>query len=169
MIRGKKPKPSALHAIEGTRNRRKNSEPIAGGIPTCPGHLDAKAKTEWRRVSKELLSMGLLASVDRAFLAAYCAAWSRWVEAEAQIAKFGAVIKSPKTGDPIRNPYISIANHAMDTMRKYGTEFGLSPASRTRLSSEGTTQSVDPFDEFMQGLVNAPSDDDSDLKYSEED
>jgi len=48
--------------------------------------------------------LNLLTIVDRATLAAYCQAWSRWVEAEANIQRFGAVIKTPK-GLPLVNPY----------------------------------------------------------------
>lgn len=148
---GRKAKPSALHALEGTRNRRKNVEPQPDGIPTCPGHLDAKAKTEWKRVSKELLAVGLLTSVDRAALAAYCACWSRWVAAELKIQQTDTVVVSPK-GYPIQNPYVGIANRSLELMAKFLTEFGLTPASRTRLSVDSGGTGGDPFSEFMNSI-----------------
>jgi P27 family predicted phage terminase small subunit len=149
---GRKPKPSALHELEGTRNRRKNSEPKFSGIPTCPKHLDKNARVEWKRVSSELAAAGLLTIVDRAALAAYCAAWSRWANAEEQVQKFGAVIKSPKSGFPIQNPYVGIANTALDQLRRFAAEFGMTPSSRSRIHVADGPTSTDPFTEFMQSI-----------------
>lgn len=76
--------------------------------------------------------LNLLTIVDRAALAAYCQAWGRWVEAEANIQRFGAVIKTPK-GLPLVNPYLRIAERAIDQMRKFLVEFGMTPSSRSRI------------------------------------
>jgi P27 family predicted phage terminase small subunit len=127
------------------------NEPQFGGLPKCPAHLDKNAKAEWRRISRELAAVGLLSAVDRAALAAYCAAWSRWISAEEGIQKHGTVIKSPKSGYPIQNPYVSISNTALDLMRKFLIEFGLTPASRSRISLDlGTGTTEDSFDAFMR-------------------
>jgi P27 family predicted phage terminase small subunit len=97
--------------------------------------------------------MGLLTSVDRAALAAYCQTYSRWAKAETNIAQYGSVLKSPKSGFPIANPYVGIANRALDQMRKFAVEFGLTPASRSRLSIQ-TAPSADPFETFMSELMD---------------
>jgi P27 family predicted phage terminase small subunit len=97
--------------------------------------LSKDAKAEWKRISQELLAIGLLTKVDRAALAAYCQAWARWCEAERNVQKYGHVVKSP-SGYPIQNPYVGIANTALDQMRKFLIEFGMTPASRSRLSVE---------------------------------
>jgi len=152
MPAGRPPKPSALHALEGTRNRRKNTEPKFSAAVTCPKHLDKAAKAEWKRISTELSAQGLLTSVDRAALAAYCACYSRWADAELNIQKFGVVIKSPKSGYPINSPYVSIANTALALMHKFATEFGFSPASRTKVNVTDAPTSGDPFAEFMSSL-----------------
>jgi P27 family predicted phage terminase small subunit len=149
---GRRPKPTELKRLEGSRIRRKGTEPQPTGIPKCPAHLDKIARTEWRRIAAELAAIGLLTSVDRAALAAYCAAWSRWVVAETKLAKFGSVIKSPKSGFPIQNPYVGIANTAMTQMRAFIVEFGMTPASRSRINIESPTQSADPFSEFMASI-----------------
>ena len=151
---GRRPKPTALKALAGNPGKRalNPSEPKPSGIPTCPRHLDKEAKVEWRRISGELLMLGLLTLIDRAALAGYCSAWSRWVAAELSIQKFGTVIKSPKSGYPIQNPYVGIANTALDQMRKFATEFGLTPASRSRLHIETDGQFTDPFESFMAGI-----------------
>lgn len=150
---GRRPKPTALRELEGNRGHRplNRSEPKPSGVPKCPPHLDKVAKQEWRRISSELVALGLLTSVDRAALAGYCAAWSRWVDADSNVQKFGAVIKSPKSGFPIANPYVGIANTASDTMRKFLVEFGMTPASRSRIQVAPVV-TEDPFETFMKGL-----------------
>jgi len=133
-MQGRRPKPTALKVIEGNAGKRRlnENEPKPTGIPTCPGHLSKEARKEWKRISKELLTCGLLTSVDRAALAGYCQAYARWVEAEEKVAHLGHVVKSP-SGYPVQNPYLSIANTCLDQIRKFATEFGLTPASRSRL------------------------------------
>jgi P27 family predicted phage terminase small subunit len=146
---GRKPKPTALHEIEGTRNRRKNTEPKADGSATCPKHLDKLAKAEWKRVAPRLASSGLLTALDRSALAAYCIAYSRLVQAQEHITQQGLVITSPKSGFPIQNPYVGIANTAMDMLRKYETEFGMTPASRCRINVAEADDGADAFSQFM--------------------
>lgn len=149
---GRRPKPTALKIAEGNPGKRplNLNEPQFGGLPKCPPHLNKNAKAEWRRISKELAAIGLLAAVDRAALAAYCASWARWIDAEESIQKFGTVIKSPKSGYPIQNPYVSISNTSLDLMRKFLIEFGLTPASRSRISIDLSTRTKeDSFDAFM--------------------
>lgn len=149
---GRRPKPTALKIAEGNPGKRplNLNEPQFGGLPKCPGHLDKNAKAEWRRISKELAAAGLLAAADRAALAAYCQCWSRWCDAEENIQKTGTVIQSPKSGYPIQNPYVGIANTALDQMRKFLIEFGLTPASRSRISLDLSTGTKDDaFDAFM--------------------
>ena len=167
---GRRPKPTALKELEGNPGKRalNKREPKPTGTPTCPSHLDAEAKKEWRRISKELIAIGLLTSVDRAALAAYCSSYSRWIAAEESIQKFGAVIKSPKSGFPIQNPYVSVANTALDHMRKYAVEFGLTPASRSRLQVDLAASQDDPFEKFMQELHDEPINDVSDTTENNE-
>lgn len=97
-----------------------------------PSHLSAEAVLEWHRISKELIALRILTVVDRAALAAYCQAWGRWVDAEDHLRLEPMVFKSP-SGYPVLSPWWSVANKAMEQMRNFLTEFGLSPASRTRI------------------------------------
>jgi P27 family predicted phage terminase small subunit len=151
---GRRPKPTQLKLLEGNPGKRalNRNEPKPTGKPTCPAHLDKRAKAEWTRISKELYAIGLLTAVDRAALAAYCQCWSRWVEAEEKIRETSLVVASKKSGYPIQNPYVGIANTALDQMRKFLVEFGLTPASRTRLSIDGDKSGSDPFAEFMKTI-----------------
>jgi P27 family predicted phage terminase small subunit len=151
---GRKPKPTAIKELAGNPGHRplNKNEPKPSGIPTCPSCLDLAARREWRRISKELIAIGLLTSVDRGVLASYCDAYSRWAEATAELNELrrkkgkSVLVVGTKTGYPMQNPLIGIINTAADQMRKFGAELGLSPSSRTRLSVEPQKKTDD--DEF---------------------
>lgn len=135
-MRGRKPTPTSLKILRGNPGKRRLSkhEPRpAVSIPRCPEHLSTDAKTEWRRISRELAGLGLLSTIDRAALAVYCQAWARWKEAELNIARHGLVVKTPGTGVPMQNPFLPVANKAIEQMRSFLSEFGMTPASRTRI------------------------------------
>ena len=147
--RGRPPKPTHLKVLEGNPGKRplNKKEPKPDkAIPTCPTHLSKEAKVEWRRISKILFDLGLLTNVDRAALAMYCQTYGRWVQAEKQIKDNNLVIKT-KTGYPIQNPYISVSNQAMTKMRGFLAEFGMTPASRSRVATEEDED--DPMEAFL--------------------
>jgi P27 family predicted phage terminase small subunit len=82
----------------------------------------------------ELAALRLLTNLDRAALAAYCGAYALWAEATEAIQKYGAMIKSPQ-GFPIQSPYLAIANRQAEIMMRIASEFGFTPASRSRIAT----------------------------------
>jgi P27 family predicted phage terminase small subunit len=151
-MRGVKPKPARLRLLEGNPGRRPIRPEVTppAGETTCPEHLDAVAQAEWQRLAPGMAERGVLTPWDRAALAAYCASWSLWIDAAAKVAALGAVVKAPKTGVPMQNPYLSIANGAQDRMAKLAGELGLTPVSRTRLAVE-PAKPKDKLSRFIGG------------------
>lgn len=92
--------------------------------------------------------MRVVTVADRAALAAYCQAWGRWVEAEQQLAQHGTIVKSPN-GFPIQNPYLAVANKALQQMHKLLVEFGLTPSARSRVKPTESPQSA-ASDDLLQ-------------------
>lgn len=135
---GRKAKPTKIKILEDYRNKKRinpNEPEPEAKIPSCPAHLTATAKTEWRRISKELQALGILSEVDRSAFAAYCVVYGRWVEAEKILAKAkGSGLIKTALGNIVQHPSLSIANKALELMHKYLTEFGMTPSSRTRVS-----------------------------------
>jgi P27 family predicted phage terminase small subunit len=102
--------------------------------------LIAEAKAEWERIIPQLLRFRLIAELDTASLSLYCQAYGRWQQAEKSIADMaaktsgdGMLIKAP-SGYPIQNPYLAIANRAMEDCNKYLQAFGLSPSARAKVT-----------------------------------
>jgi P27 family predicted phage terminase small subunit len=103
-------------------------------IPECPPELSPLARKEWDRLVGELSALRMLTNLDRAALAAYCGAYALWAEATEAIQKYGAMIKSPQ-GFPIQSPYLAIANRQAEIMMRIASEFGFTPASRSRIAA----------------------------------
>jgi P27 family predicted phage terminase small subunit len=103
-------------------------------IPDCPPELGEVARREWNRLVEELAALQLLTNLDRAALAAYCGAYAMWAEATEAIQTYGSMVKSP-SGYPVQSPYVSIANRQAEIMMRIASEFGFTPASRSRIST----------------------------------
>jgi P27 family predicted phage terminase small subunit len=101
-------------------------------IVECPPELSPTARQEWDRLAPELATMGRLTPLDRGLLAAYCVAYAVWLEAVEALQRYGTVMKSPNNY-PVQSLYLSIANRQAEIMIRIASEFGFTPASRSRL------------------------------------
>lgn len=173
--RGPAPKPTAIKKLGGNAGKRtisKNEPRPRSKKPKMPGHFtpdihedDAAkewavlqreffeiARAEWRRVIRELSAVpGLVTSVDADALAMYCETYARWVQASAKLAQGGMVEKlKTKTGSEYYaiSPYMTIVSQCMATMKQFLSEFGMTPASRTRIQLP-TEPEEDQFDQFL--------------------
>jgi P27 family predicted phage terminase small subunit len=108
-------------------------------IPECPPELGTVARREWDRLAGDLVALRMLTNLDRAALAAYCGAYALWAEATEAIQKYGTMVKSP-SGYPMQSPYVSIANRQAEIMMRIASEFGFTPASRSRISTPSQTE-----------------------------
>lgn len=150
-------------------------------IPECPAHLSADAREEWVRITPHLEQLGLITEIDRAALAAYCSAWGDYVWAERRIAQMNAeirvrppapegakrrprerVLAADATGDrgriwdtPSGYKQISvpmqIRNRAMEQMKTFLNEFGMSPAARSRVTASDPQLGLPGMDKPQEG------------------
>ena len=142
-------KPTALKILAGTAraSRIDPNEPQPNiKLAAPPKHLSDEAKKEWRRIGKKLLRLGIVSEIDYAALGLYCENWSRWIEAELAMQKYGLMLVKDKF--PTVSPYLKIANDAMAGMLRVLVEFGMTPSARTRVSARRVQANADPFQEF---------------------
>jgi P27 family predicted phage terminase small subunit len=139
----KRTKPTGLKEITSSQHKlppeTKQTTPVR--ILECPPELGAPARQEWDRIVGELTRLGVLSSFDRGPLAVYCNAYAQYFEAMEEVQKYGAMIKSPN-GYPVQSPYLAVANRHADTMIRIASEFGFTPASRTRIFSYSKSNSM---------------------------
>ncbi|MBI4911051.1 MAG: phage terminase small subunit P27 family [Acidobacteria bacterium] len=151
--RGPAPKPTALRMMEGNPGHRplNGNEPRPRPVaPKCPAHLDKEAKREWRRMVPILLRMGVLSEADGHALANLCLAYSRLIRAQLKLNESGLLMKTP-SGFLMQNPLIAIINSSVDTINRISREFGLTPASRSRLHTSEPQDDAQRIEELMFG------------------
>src|ERR1700675_1170321 len=132
----RKTKPEGLKEITSSLHKQapgtKETKPVR--ILECPPELGPLARQEWDRIVGELTSLGGLSSFDRGPLAAYCTPYALGIEATDGVQKYGAMIKSPN-GYPSQSPYLATVNRQAEIMMRIASEFGFTPASRSRISA----------------------------------
>lgn len=137
-MQGRKPKPTAVKLLEGNPGKRalNHAEPKPRVVmPRPPEHLSDDEKAKWKLTVKELFPLGLITTIDKDALAMYCVIYVRWLKAEKMVREKGEIIKTA-AGNIIQNPYLSIANRALDQLNKLGAEFGMTPSSRSRVKAD---------------------------------
>jgi len=163
-------KPTALHKLEGDihKERWPKNEPQPQGATTVPKFLNKHAKNEWKRIAPELERLGLLTKVDRSTFAAYCQAYGRWVETEYRLNELtdkaletnndasNAYLLKTQAGNIIISPLFSVANRCLEQMRIFGTEFGLTPVSRSRINITPKPEGIDAMEALLSGKGDVP-------------
>ena len=135
-MKGRKPTPRALKILKGTRRDRINDrEPIPGMPKTlrAPAHLDAEARKVWKKMAPQLRNLGLLTELDTAAFSIYCQAWGMYLAAVKVLQEKG-LLQTLSNGAQRSRPEIKIARDAESTILAISREFGMTPASRSRIS-----------------------------------
>lgn len=152
-LRGPAPKPTSIRFANGNPHGKPINifEPKPDRVvPAMPSYLDADAKKEWKRLSKMLLRIGVLTEADGITLAMLCQAWSTMVKAQKKLNETGMLLKTP-SGYVQQSPLISIVNNCADTVARLSREFGLTPASRTRITAAiQQPQNVSPVQNIIE-------------------
>jgi len=162
-------KPTKLKELEGNPGKRElpgNEPQPSPAMPACPPFLKGAARKEWQRLAPQLNTLGLLTQADRAEFAAYCIFWGQLEEVERELAGLhrahrelvklnrknknvrvtgsNGLVRITSNGNTIMEPLLSVRKQATEQIRAFGAEFGLSPASRTRISGEPAGQKKRP-------------------------
>ena len=177
MKKGPSPKPTNLKVLEGNPGKRPlslNEPQPKPALPLCPNFLKGAAKKEWQRLSPELYTLGLLSLIDRAALAAYCSAYGMWVEVEHELMQMrksnkelamlkkkyperniqsaNGLVRQTSNGNWIMEPLLGVRKQALEQMHKFLTEFGMTPASRTRIMVD--ISNLNHGDDKMEEVLN---------------
>ena len=143
---GRKKKPTLLKFVTGNPGRREintnEPEPLAGEV-VAPGWLDDEARQKWADV---LRSCPWITAADTDTLALYCDSYSHYLKARKLSIKT-PVVKSVE-GKLSKNPAWTARNEAFQQMRSAGSELGLSPSSRSGITT-GERKSHDPAEKYF--------------------
>lgn len=120
-VRGKKTKLSA-------KDKARVEPPVAApDVPDSVARSPVAAQL-WRKLTKELVRMKVIAKDDSIALEGLCIAYARAVEADEEVLKYGITLAS-QYGIKA-NPAVYISRQAWTDVRKFAHEFGLTPSGR---------------------------------------
>lgn len=159
MTQGRRRLPVNVHMLHGNPSKKSMSDLLGGvhpavEIPNCPAHLLPEARKEYKRVTAELVKLNLISKIDRAAIAAYCAAWAEVVVCENKINETNAqdpsgekgYIETTPSGYRQMSVWVQVRNRAYERMMRFASEFGMSPSSRTKATPSNNQQSLPGFD-----------------------
>jgi P27 family predicted phage terminase small subunit len=140
--------------IYGSREvEKRGGEPVpTAGVPECPDWLDDGAKSCWAQVAPLLASQSCLTLIDGNALTRYCVMWSRWVQCEKFIQKYGSTYKLTDARNKLRItqfPECRIAASLADQLRRLEAEFGMSPSARSNIDTGAVATPKSRFEEYM--------------------
>ncbi|RJQ29204.1 phage terminase small subunit P27 family [Candidatus Parcubacteria bacterium] len=151
---GRKPIPTNMKLLKGNPGKRalnENEPKPEIEIPDPPRFLTGYALEEWHEITPILYRLGLVSKPDRAALAAYCQAFQRWAEAEEQLTGLDGrqnLLTQDTSGNIRKSPLVNIAHEAMDQMRRFLVEFGMTPSSRAKAVARKPNENKSPWDKF---------------------
>jgi P27 family predicted phage terminase small subunit len=159
---GRKPVPAEHKELHGTANVTRERErkealkrapkPSLASAADAPEHLNEPAKNEWSRLLREFAALGLVTQIDLGLFAGYCTAYGRWVEAEAKVKELGTIVKTA-AGNLIQNPYLAVANRALEQMQKLGAAgYGDAVPPKT---ADAPVMAGQDFDTFIENNPQA--------------
>lgn len=141
-MKGRKPKPTKLHILNGNPSKLDLKEKIRTEpkplliAPECPKELSPKAKEIWNRFYPEMERMGILAYIDEMAFAGLCQNYAIYLGTEKFLEENGRVMRT-RSGAIKARPEVAIANNALNFVKAFASEFGLTPSSRGRISLPG--------------------------------
>jgi len=138
-MRGRKQTPTALKRLNGNPGKRplpsNEPQPPAAAADDVPHELEGHehAAREYSRLAPILAGVRCLTEADRKSLAYYCLCYENWLLAVKAVEEHG-LFQNDRFGMPKVNPAFQIQNEMLSQIRWLTGEFGLSPASRARIS-----------------------------------
>lgn len=158
--RGPAPKPTALRLLEGNPSGRpintKEPQPNTLRNVEAPAHLSERAKSLWNTLVPELVQIGVLTQIDVFAFTRYIEYLDEYMQAQDRLRDMKNAFLLPmknKRGDTYLaiNPLLYVKNHASNQLLKLEQQFGLTPASRSRIIAiaqgiGGFGDEEDPYD-----------------------
>lgn len=151
-------KPTALRILEGNPGKRplpKDEPQPPAGKPKVPVWVQGSARKLWRQIAPALESMGVLTTVDTHALGMLVDAYAQYLQAKAVIDKEGLTYEKERFVDQERGfvhvleirqrPEVPIMQDAWKRVLNMMVQFGVTPASRSRLHVE-KAPAEDPLD-----------------------
>lgn len=128
-MRGPAPKSREHRELAGNPGKRPLDAAVSvtpSGKPRKPLHMTTRAGQKWERMVRD--HPDRFDASDAEILALYCETWATWVECKGKVEADG-IMHNGKLA-----PWFSGMERARALMRSMLTQFGMTPADRTRVA-----------------------------------
>ena len=151
-MRGRKPTSDHLKLVKGTlRKDRVNADaPVADvDSPRPPGWLSRRAVEHFGVLRERIEGLSIASKTDTEMLALAAERLAEIEECDELITEHGRLIEAVvnKNGDTSlrSNPAVAQKNEAMRHLQSLLSEFGLTPATRSKITAPKKKENVNPF------------------------
>ena len=140
---GPRPMPQNLRILQGGRSAQPSRNPAKQptpkvAVPPPPKYLTDRERRHWLEFTRRVRLLGVTCKADAGAIEIWAKARGRWLDAAAAVERFGLLVASGTEERPrmMRNPALTELHRCEATMLRIEVEFGLTPSSRTRVSTE---------------------------------
>lgn len=116
----------------------------------APEWLDEMAAEEYMRVVREAAKLPLFDNLDRSVLAIYASNYSKFVDAEKNLQKYGAVVKANNI--PMPSPYVNVSDKAAAKVLQCSSKLGLAVTDRLKLIVPTKEAASSPVEKWLKFL-----------------
>lgn len=152
-------KPTRIKLLQGTTradraNPNEPKPPPATPNEAPPVWLTGQSRRWWRRIRPLLVRMQVMTGADPVALALMCDALADYMAARAIVEREGATYETHSDIGVMQRqrPEVQMAADAWRRAKLMMTEFGLTPASRAKVSASDVGP-ADPLEGWEQGTV----------------
>jgi P27 family predicted phage terminase small subunit len=155
MVRGRKPRPTHLKALEGVKESRLNrQEPIAGeGVVLPPVPLPEDAQAVWDRLVPDLVARGGMCHWDVDMMSVFCRSVALFNRAATEVQQSGLLVDGSVKDTRVVHPALRVMAAMAKTMTSIGSSFGLTPADRARLRVDGNVGTKAGAARLLDGYI----------------
>ena len=126
------PKPKKLYSVDADPAHKPDAKKAP---PLRPPHEITKDERKyWKRYAPELAKLHVITDSDKAALLQLCRSHVMYDVASLDIKQHGTMLFNDK-GTPLRNPSLLTVEKAQDMINKLLNQFGMTPASRHKVST----------------------------------
>jgi len=140
------------HLTKAEIEKRKNEENELKKLNfnfQAPSHMEGKARDIFNYIKRNLAELELLASVDKYNLCILSESIASYISITEELKDENFIIEyTNKKGftNSIPNPKIQIQHKYAEQIRRFSSEFGLTPAARLKIISVNMKEKVDEFE-----------------------
>lgn len=157
---GRPRKPTEIKVLEGNRGKRPlpANEPKPAPVTfeiKPPTWMNKDGKKMWKRLAPTLQNLRLLTEADLESFSMLCQSWGDYVELVKEIKKNGKYCIYVNKGggeNEIEKPAVKLMHRAHERYKALCSEFGLTPASRTRIEVKPLDKEYDPMEALLSGV-----------------